>query len=302
MAMFEIIACQDRSSLEAWICHVQGAATLIQHWTAEDWKRTMNARAFMHFFYLLAMGCLIKRMPVPTHVRELARTSAAFVSDIHLLPARSLFEIVCRVAELHSRVDTAQVAQITEKVSIAIGIEEELRSWETHLPDMWKYTTAQDGSPEEDGPRQGSCHEYACPWQAYVWNQYRACRILVHTVLLRYLDTLAFPITKTHPALMAAYTSRQEASRAILSTTMLDMRAGMSYILGLYDKGKGNSSLSPEHSGVFGLLGAVQALMGVVDVRGEDAGWLCEMLGVMGGRWGIGLAAVLGRELGRWRR
>lgn len=51
----QIIACQDCSSLEAWVCHLQGAATLIRHWTEEDWKRPIGVRAFFHFFYLLVL-------------------------------------------------------------------------------------------------------------------------------------------------------------------------------------------------------------------------------------------------------
>ncbi|EHK17188.1 uncharacterized protein TRIVIDRAFT_227033 [Trichoderma virens Gv29-8] len=290
MAMFEMIACQERSSLEAWICHIQGAATLIRHWSKDDWKRTLNVRAFLHFFYLLAMGCLISRIPVPTHIQELARSSPAFKSDIHLLPAKQLFSIICRFADLHSSDNINQVTQITENVSTAMSIEEELLSWETHLPDTWRYS-------DPDKAHGGSCHVYACAWQAYLWNQYRICRILVHAVLLRYLDALDVPVRQAHPVLMAAYASQQEASRGILATMMLGIRASASYILGLYEKTKGSNALSPEHSGVFGLLGSMQALIGVVEVGGEDADWLCEMLEVMGSRWGIGQALVLGKYL-----
>ncbi|KAL7934573.1 hypothetical protein V8C35DRAFT_31993 [Trichoderma chlorosporum] len=290
MAMFEIIACQDCASLEAWICHVQGAAMLIRHWSEDDWKRAINVRAFLHFFYLLAMSCLIRRIPVPSHILELARSSPAFKSDANLLPATQLFSILCKFANLHSLGICNKVTQITEKVSTAMKIEEELLSWESHLPPTWRYA-------DPDKAPRDCRHVYACSWQAYIWNHYRTCRILVHTSLLRYLDVLALPVTQAHPALTAAYTARQEASREILALMMLDVRASVAYILGLYDKAKGSNSLSPEHSGVFGLLGSMQALVGVSDIGGEDARWLCEMLELMGSRWGIGQALVLGRYL-----
>lgn len=240
------------------------------------------------------MSCLVRRIPVPTHIYQLVRSSPALQSDAYLVPAKRLFGIICKFADLHSSENTNQVTQITEKVTTAMSIEEELLAWESDLPDAWRYTIIQHPPDTAYGD---SCHVYACSWQAYTWNQYRNCRILVHTVLLRYLVNLALPVTKAHPALIVAYTSQQEASRDILSTMMLDMRASVSYILGLYDKTKGNNSLSPEHSGVFGLLGSMQALIGVADISGEDADWLCEMLELMGSRLGIGQASVLGKYL-----
>ncbi|RFU72485.1 chondroitin ac alginate lyase [Trichoderma arundinaceum] len=294
MAMFEIIACQDRSSMEAWVCHVQGAAALLRHWTPDDWDRATNWRAYLHFFCLLAMSCIIRRTPVPTYVYELAQSSPAFGSDAEIFPAKRLFRIICKFANLYSHEDTAHVTQIAEKVSTAMSIEENLHSWKSELSETWNYTTIQDDTGQVSG---GSRHDYACAWQAYIWNHYRSCRILLHAVLLQYLDALALPVTKAHPALIAAYTSQQRASRDIISTMLLDIRASVSYILGLYDKSKGNISLSPEHSGVFGLLGSIQALVGVVDVGDEDVGWLSEMLGFIGSSLGVGQALVLANRL-----
>ncbi|KAL6800728.1 hypothetical protein GGI42DRAFT_343583 [Trichoderma sp. SZMC 28013] len=290
MAMFEIIACRDSLSLEAWICHIQAAATLIRQWSEDEWKKAIDVRAFLHLFYLLAMSCLIRRVPVPIHIRELCRSSPALISDGDLLPARQLFGIICRFTDMHSLENTDQVTKITEMVSTAMSLEEELLSWESNLPHAYRYTDPDKGHGH-------SHHVYACSLQAFIWNQYRICRILVHTMLLRYLDSLALPVTQAHPVLMAAHASQQEASRKILATMMLDIRGSVSYIFGLYETTKANNSLSPEHSGVFGLLGAIQVLIGVVDIGGEDADWLSEMLELMGSRWGIGQALVLGRCL-----
>ncbi|PKK46444.1 hypothetical protein CI102_9207, partial [Trichoderma harzianum] len=290
MAMFEIIACRDNSSLEAWVCHTQAAATLIRHWSEDEWNKAIDIRPFLHLFYLLAMSCLIRRVPVPIHIRELCRSSPALISDMDLLPARQLFGIICRFTDLHSLENTDQVTKITEMVSRAVSLEEELLSWESNLPHTCRYTDPDKGHGD-------SHHVYACAWQVFIWNQYRICRILVHTMLLRYLDSLALPVKQAHPVLMAAHASQQEASRKILATMMLDIRGSVSYILGLYETTKTSNSLSPEHSGVFGLLGSIQVLIGVVDIGGEDAEWLSEMLETMGSQWGIGQALVLGRYL-----
>ncbi|KAL7947452.1 hypothetical protein V8C42DRAFT_286504 [Trichoderma barbatum] len=287
MAMFEFVACQDCSSLEAWVCHIQGAAILLRHWSEDDWKKAISMRVFLHFFYLLAMGCLIRRIPVPTHMQQLAHSSSSFKPDANFLPAKQLFGIVCRFTELHALENTDKVTQITERVSTAMSIEDELLSWALNLPQTWKYV-------DLDKTNDGSRHVYACSLQAQIWNQYRVCRVLVHTVLLRNLDALALPVTQAHPALAAAYTSHREASREIVATMMLDIRDSVSYILGLYDS---TTTPSSEHSRVFGLLGSIQALIGIADIGGKDADWLCQMLELVGSRWGIGLALVLGRHL-----
>ncbi|KAH0524426.1 hypothetical protein TsFJ059_006939 [Trichoderma semiorbis] len=249
---------------------------------------TVGAVVMMAMFE--AMSCLIRRVPVPTHIRELCRSSPALISDMDLLPARQLFGIICRFTDLYSLENTDQVTRITEMVSRAVSLEEELLSWESNLPHTYRYTDPDKGHGDPH-------HVYACAWQVFIWNQYRICRILVHTMLLRYLDSLALPVTQAHPVLMAAHASQQEASRKILATMMLDIRGSVSYILGLYETTKTSNSLSPEHSGMFGLLGSLQVLIGVVDIGGEDADWLSEMLETMGGRWGIGQALVLGRYL-----
>lgn len=91
--------------------------------------------------------------------------------------------------------------------------------------------------------------------------------------------------------------SQQEASHEIQAAMMRELRTSMPYILDFYDKTKGNNRLFPQHSGVFGLLGSIQAMVGVAGVCEEDAGWLCVMLKYIGSRLGIGQALVMERCL-----
>lgn len=203
-------------------------------------------------------------MSVPAHIREVVQSLPLFKVDAELEPATRLFDMVCRLADLHSLHDeTHQVTQIAEKISTAMSIEKELLAWKPDLPDGWRYSHAENKLDKSYG---SSCHVYPCPWQSYIWNHYRICRRTTHAVLLHHLDTLALPVTKAHPALIEACASQQEASREIQATMMRGLRASMPYILDFYDKSKGNNRLFPQHSGVFGLLGSIQAMVGVADV------------------------------------
>ncbi|KAM0259620.1 hypothetical protein ACHAQJ_003199 [Trichoderma viride] len=282
-----------RSKYGSTLHSINGAIRIREEATKES---TVAAVVLMAMFE--AISCIIKRMPVPAHIRELVQSSLTFKADADLLLAIRLFNIICKLADLHSSGNTDRVTQITKKVSMAMSIEEELLSWESDLPETWRYTLAENNNTLDE-TYGASHHVYACSWQAYIWNHYRICRYASHTVLLHYLDTLALPVTKAHPALMQACTSQQKSSQDIRSTMLRDVRASVPYILGLYDKTKGNSSLSPEHSGVFGLLGSIQALVGVAgaDICGEDAGWLSELLKFIGSRLGIGQALVMERYL-----
>ncbi|KAL6903129.1 hypothetical protein GGI43DRAFT_401316 [Trichoderma evansii] len=294
LARFEIIACQDSSTQEAWICHLQGAAVMLRQWTKDDWDKVTNPRTFLHFFYMLAMGCIIKRETIPAHILEAVQSSPLFKIDAELGPATRLFDIVYKLADLHSNNETGQVIQITEKIATALSIEKELLAWKSDLPEKWKYTLDENKFDKSYGP---TCHVYLCTWQSYIWNHYRIYRHTVHSILLRYLDILVSPVTKAHPALVEACALRREASREIQSTMMRDLCASMPYILKFYDKTKANSKLFPQHSGVFGLLGSIQAMVGVAGVSEEDAGWLSVMLKYIGSRLGIGQAFVMERYL-----
>lgn len=241
------------------------------------------------------MGCIIKRVSIPAHILEVVQTSPFFKADAELKPATRLFDIVYKLADLHSSSnETSQVAQITEKIATAVSIEKELLAWKSDLPDKWKYSLDENKFDKAYG---STCHAYKCPWQSYIWNHYRIYRRTVHSILLHYLDTLDLPVTKAHPALVEACASQREASHEIQSEMMRDLCASMPYILNFYDKTKGNSKLFPQHSGVFGLLGSIQAMVGVAGVSGADAGWLSVMLKYIGSRLGIGQAFVMERCL-----
>ncbi|KAL7970694.1 hypothetical protein HDV63DRAFT_394289 [Trichoderma sp. SZMC 28014] len=278
LAKFEIIACQDSSTQEAWICHLQGAAIMLRQWTKDDWDRVKSPqtpRTFLHFFFMLAMGSIIKRVPAAAHVRQIVESTPLFKADAEMEPATRLFGITCNLADLHSASnETEGVNHLAEKISAAMSIEKELLAWKSELPERWKYSS---GENKLDKAYGSSCHVYANPWHSYIWNHYRICRRTTHAVLLDYLETLALPVTQAHPALIDACASQKEASREIQAAMMRDLRASMPYILDFYDKSKEDSRLFPHHSGVFGLLASIQAMMGVADVYEEDAEWLCVM-------------------------
>jgi hypothetical protein len=241
------------------------------------------------------MGSIIKRMPIAAHIRQVVQSSPLFKVDAELEPATRLFIIVCKLADLHSSSsETDQVSHIAEKISTAMSIEKELLAWKSDIPDRWKYSHGENKFDKAYGP---SSHVYACPWQSYIWNHYRISRCTTHAVLLRYLDTLALPVTQAHPALIDAYASQQGASRRIKAAMMRDLRASMPYILSFYDKSKGDNRLFPQHSGVFGLLASIQAMIKVANVREEDNEWLCVMLNYIASRLGIGQALVMERCL-----
>lgn len=241
------------------------------------------------------MGWIIKRVPVLAHIREVARSSPVFQADAELEPATRLFDIVCRLADLHSSSNGRdQANQLAEKISTAMSIERELVAWEADLPDKWTYSDAENKFDAAYGP---SCHVYACPWQSYIWSHYRICRRITNALLRRYLDTLALPVTGAHHALIETCDSQKKASREVQAAMMRDFRASMPYILDFYDKSKGTGSLFRRHSGVFGLLASIQAMMGVAEVCDQDARWLCVMLKYVASRLGIGQALVMERCL-----
>jgi len=82
------------------------------------------------------MGCIIKRTSVSAHIRKIVQSYPLFKLDAQVEPATRLFDIVCKLADLHSY----QVTQIAERVSTALSIEKELLAWKSDLPEKWKYS------------------------------------------------------------------------------------------------------------------------------------------------------------------
>lgn len=239
------------------------------------------------------MGCLIKNTCVSTYVAESVKSSPVFQSGVEILPASQLFYIIYKFSRIRASATIQDFTTSIDIISKAIGIENDLSSWASELPLAWRYSTV-ECKPEDTF--YGTCyHMYQNSWHACVWNYYRTCRILLHAVLLKTLNTLES--TVFHPALASAYQLQREESQSALSTMPSEIRASIPYQLGLLKTVNSDNSSIPKPSAVFSLLGLLQVFIASTDASLIAFDWMPKTLELIGHKFGIKQASITGSRL-----
>jgi len=240
------------------------------------------------------MGCLIRKTYVPHTIAELFQSSHLFHSDEELLPASRLFNILCRCIEFYVSVAKSKVTNAVETIATAISIDNDLSSWISGLPSVWKYSTVMREVP--DTTYGDHYHIYQGSWCACVWNYYRLCRILIHSVMLSTLNTLSSSVSLAHADLEVAYRSQLKKTHILLSQMPSEICASISYQLCLHKTEKRNGGSIPKPSGLFSLLGLLQVLVGSPNIS-STSGWVIKTLELMGREFGIRQALGVGKQL-----
>ncbi len=301
-----MVTCENLPATESWLNHMGGASALLGLRSSDDWNNTANLREFLQVCYIAVrthpssktrlrvalmfsqvMGCLIQKTCVP---QSIARLTGVFQSDRTLLPASRLLHIMCKFARFHASIERVEASHTVEMILAAIDIDNELSSWVSELPSTWSYDKARSASAETF--YGDSYHIYQSSWHACVWNYYRICRIILHTILLRSLDALASPVSSTHPALVSAYRVQRRESQAILATLPLDICATIPYQLGLNEIGARNQT-APKPSAVFSILGLLQVFVRSADAALASQSWLSKTFEYIGHQYGAQQALAL---------
>jgi hypothetical protein len=242
------------------------------------------------------MGCLLRKTDVPRHVTDLWPSFGASQSNTELGPACQLFHIICEFAQLRSAVYKAEVTGPVEITSAGMVVHNDLSSWARELPLTWTYLTIV--LKTEDGVYGNYYHLYQSSWQATVWNNYRICCFLVHSILLQALDKIEASVSSMPPALQSAFQLQQIKSRSALSTIPSEIRASIPYQLGLNEGCRGESNSIPKPSGVFSLLGLLQVFISSTGATHAQYRWLLETPLYVGHNLGIRQALVMAQSLG----
>ncbi|KAL6898859.1 hypothetical protein GGI43DRAFT_384535 [Trichoderma evansii] len=295
LSMFEMITCQSYSSMDAYLHHIRGLVALIKRWGRSDWISMKNLSGGLHVMFLATIACLIEKIPIDEHVSVLVADPSAFESeDDDLSPARRLFEIVSKFTRFYSSIMTSKVPVVVQAISDAMGIEEDLSTWQNTLPITWEPLIMSNTEEKVHGKEH---IVYNASWHAYIWSFYRICRILLHNVLLRHLDAIASSMPTAHPALILAYEEQRRASQDVLTSTWRALQASVPFMLGSHGSTNGQNAAKLRHSTVFGLVAVLQVLMSSTDIPLGDERWLHETLLFIGENIGVGQALVLKRSM-----
>ncbi|KAF2098966.1 hypothetical protein NA57DRAFT_76200 [Rhizodiscina lignyota] len=299
LLMFEMITCQTAQTMNSWVGHIEGVTALLELQNLGAWKNTTHIRGLLQVCYLIVVGCIIRRIRVPQAIIEWIQNSQKLQSDTDVLPAYLLFNIICRITELHASCSNNGAKNPTNIISACIGFDNDLSSWVVGLPGVWTYSTSTLKEPHECyGTKY---HVYGNPWFACIWGYYRFCRIMVHQTVLHCLNNFPSSVSPAIPTATAGYGLQRKRSRTILVHMCLDMCASIPYQLGFHESETldYSSLLIPKPSGVFSLLGLIQGLVCAADAFLELVrAWLPKTLELIDKRLGIRQAFILRQFIG----
>ncbi|PYI03715.1 hypothetical protein BO78DRAFT_421328 [Aspergillus sclerotiicarbonarius CBS 121057] len=196
LSLFEIVACERHESLEAWIEHSQGVATLLELRGSEQLQRESGFWMFQALRNEVLIGCLQKKTRFPPVLVDMPDRIAANLQT-HSFPIDGdrLVKVVAKFSELQADIREGIISDSNEIISIAMAIDSELGHYASTLSAEFSYATGtwpgDVVSREKDGDNfshyQGSYHIYQSTWACNVWNNYRYIRILVNGVILTHL-------------------------------------------------------------------------------------------------------------------
>ncbi|RAK95514.1 Zn(II)2Cys6 transcription factor domain-containing protein [Aspergillus ibericus CBS 121593] len=301
LSLFEIVACERQESLESWIEHSQGVATILELRGSKQLQRESGFWMFQALRNEVLIGCLQKKTRLPSVLVELPDQMAVNFQR-HPFPTDGdrLVKVVAKFSELQADIREGIISDSTEIVSIAMAIDSELELFASTVSAELSYaTSAWHGdvvSREKDGDNfshyQGSYHIYQSTWACNIWNNYRYMRILVNDVIL----THASNAQKSQPGMEHdSFMNRCVRIRGLMRQLAVDICCSVPFKFGVAGRdGKSvfDSVTTMTGTGFTLLLPLfVAALVGGVSSPIHD--WAMRCFNVIGRAMGIDTALIL---------
>ncbi|EKV18765.1 hypothetical protein PDIG_07380 [Penicillium digitatum PHI26] len=192
LGLFESITCSGDESLEAWKCHINGAASLLMLRGTSQFRTKQGLQIFGEAVSHVLTLCSRYNQPVPPRLRYLraemernfnSKSPSWILSTIHI-------EVMNLYIQVQPEHETPFLAGEWETLlSHAAELSQRLENLVADLPVSWRFKTVSDPMANPRLVFHGKYHIYYNVWIAKIWDGMRACRIIlnqvVHCLLLR---------------------------------------------------------------------------------------------------------------------
>lgn len=194
-------------------------------------------------------------------------------------PVSSLAEIIIRFVDLRGSIRSGETTDASTIIGDALLLETDLAEWRAALPSAWDYETriAAETDGAFFGTYNGEYHIYKDYWIARMWDHYRWTRIMVHELILKYLENLPLPY--------AEKAEQQQESLAIISHLACHICASVWSQLCLPDPSIPRSA--PQLTSVFILLWPLRVAGSAVGVPETLHEWVLQFVENIGETMGI---------------
>ncbi|GLB03077.1 hypothetical protein AtubIFM57258_007651 [Aspergillus tubingensis] len=200
LSLFEIIACQRNESLQSWIEHSQGVATVLELRGRDQLRREGGFWMFQALRNEVLLGCLQKKTRLPSVLIDMPDQVATDLTSYPLpTDGDRLVKVMAKFAGLQADVREGILSDSSEIVKMAMAIDLELEQFAGNVSASFTYKVeTQSGSVSsceyEEGNfchYRGTYHIYQSVWSCNIWNNYRYIRILVNNMILTHLQSMA---------------------------------------------------------------------------------------------------------------
>lgn len=287
LAAFEIVnGASGPLAASSWGIHLDGGAAILRMIGATHNGFLPRARMQIQFVFSIYIKSLSRGEYPPVTMGEWSgkcRESMTPV-DAH---AATLSSITCRFVNLTAEIREHKLNS-TVIYQRALALDIELESWNSQLPDVWRFTTKtvpQDSDFIYGGKVVfgGEMHVYHDLWIGRVYNHYRWTRILVNELLVVHMAQIVGTYTQE-----AA--SEDLRSLEIIKQLARDICTSASTQFDCYTLQQARNKQVPPLSGGFALLFPLAVAGSGIGVSLEVHLWTIQMLEIIGNEMGISQA------------
>ncbi|KGO74911.1 Protein of unknown function DUF3468 [Penicillium italicum] len=186
LGLFESITCSGDESLEAWKCHINGAASLLMLRGTSQFRTKQGLQIFGEAVSHVLTLCSRYDQPVPPRLRYLRVEMERNINGKS--PSWKLSTAHIEVMNLYSQVQPEQetpflAGEWETLLSHAAELSQRLENLFAELPVSWRFKTVSDPMANPRLVFRGKYHIYYNTWIAKVWDGMRACRIILNQVI-----------------------------------------------------------------------------------------------------------------------
>ncbi|CAI7618733.1 unnamed protein product [Penicillium viridicatum] len=186
LGLFESITCSGDESLEAWKCHINGAASLLILRGTSQFHTRQGLQIFGEAVSHVLTLCSRYDQPIPPRLRYLRVEMERKVNGKS--PSWILSTAHIEVMNLYNQVQPEQatpflIGEWETLLSHAAELSQRLETLFAELPVSWRFKTVSDPTANPRLVFQGKYHIYYNTWIAKVWDGMRACRIILNQVI-----------------------------------------------------------------------------------------------------------------------
>lgn len=276
--------CCTSDQFDTWTVHLDGVLALLQQASFGKALRGIDPRAQIQFYlisiarYFMAPGTI--SMAILSWSPDVILSS-----EIDLLPAVQLIDILFRFMKFHYSVHFDSDKNPENVIQSALRLDEEMEKWEKGLPEKWMFIVKQSGDLQHTF--NGKYLVYNDVWASRDLNYYHWARLMLNEMVLVHLARAKYPTL--------GHLKQRQRALEMVSRMATGVCAGAASQMGVFGRGvpaKARARLPPLN-GVFMLLFPLTIAGSTAGAPDEVQIWVIKTLEKIGGTMGIQRALQL---------